>query len=73
MAEINFKILYFEKRPWWSRRYDIRMSAKGFMTPDEAWVASFWTVKAARKFVSRVAAKYDFKTVESAKMIHTEE
>jgi hypothetical protein len=73
VAKIDFKILRYDRRRWWRRKYDVRMEAKGFMTPDTAWIGSFWTVKGARKFVDRKAAKYDFKTVEAATMEHTED
>lgn len=72
MANIAFKIIRYEHRSWWRRKYDVRMAAKGFMVPDTAWVASFWTVNGARKYVDRTAKELDYKVVESAMMQHDE-
>ena len=73
MAEIKYKILFYKDRPWYTRQYDDKMSAEGFMVPDSVWLASFWTVKGARKFVDRQAKKRDFKVIEDAVLQHKEQ
>lgn len=72
MAEIGFKIAYYQHRPWWRRRYDVKMTARGFMTPPTAWVGSFWTANSARRFVDRIAKRHDFKTIDVGVMQHDE-
>ena len=72
MPEIVYKILEYKHRPWWRRKYDVRLSARGFITPDTAWIASFWTVNGARRFVEKTSNKHDFKTVEAAILQHDE-
>jgi hypothetical protein len=68
--KIAFKILYYEGRHWYQKKYDVKISAFGFMIPDTNWVASFWTAEGARKFVEREAAKRDFKVIDQAVMEH---
>ena len=73
MPEIAFKILYYEHRYWWQRKYDVRLATRGWVTtPNTTWVASFWTANGARKFVDRESKRHDFKTIDEAILKHDE-
>lgn len=71
---INYRIVYFNKRPWWQMKYEVQMYVKGFklvMVPDYAMCSRHWTLWGARRAVDRTARKHDFKVIDSAQFNHT--
>lgn len=69
---IRYRILWFEAKPWWVPRYQVNMDVQGFelaMVPDAYCLVKCWTLWGARRYVKRIANRYDYKVLDDATMV----